>query len=81
MNVELTISRSRIEKAAATGAMSTAEQVQFFSDINELLKQHAKAKHPTVSSERAFCKELESDESFRSIVIKSRELQEELNSG
>lgn len=76
--VNLTIVNARIQKATATGAMSTVEQVELFAGIDALLKEHAQKKHKELSAEQAFRKELESDESFRSVVQKSQALQAEL---
>lgn len=82
---DVNVVRARIEKTAALTRLSEqpvmgmAEQIEFFADIDELLKQHAKAKHPGLSAEGAFRKEYEhGDAQFRSVVQKSRELQQEL---
>jgi hypothetical protein len=77
--VNLTIARARIEKAAISGSMDMKEQIELFSGIDELLKSHAKKKWPALSSEGAFVKELGADEAFRAVVQKTRALQEDLN--
>jgi hypothetical protein len=80
MSIEIESVRYRIQKVAASGAvMDLQEQIAFFGDVDKLLKVHAKQKHPTLSAEGAFVKEMESDEQFRSVLQKSRELQQELN--
>lgn len=76
----LVIVRSRIEKAAVTGVMGLAEQVEFFSSVDQLLKEHAQKKlaGEKLSAEQAFSRLYSTDTSFRGVVQKSRELQQEL---
>jgi len=82
-DVNLTVVRGRIAKAAATGAMSTAESVAFFDDVNRLLTEHAVKKlgDEKLSAEGAFTRLLERDGQFREIIQKVQSLQTALNSG